>query len=183
MFNRSHLLIVVLAIGGALAGLFAGAWLRPMPSTPAANGAKALALGSQRPDIALPDLDGRTRSLSQWDGRLLLVNFWASWCGPCREEMPLLDRTQQRLADRGVQIVGIAADTAEATKGFLGRHPVHYPILVNDPDHGRDVSLDYGDTRGVLPYSVLIDRDGRVLAQRFGSFTEESLQAWLTPHL
>ena len=183
MFNRSHLLIVVLAIGGALAGLFAGAWLRPMPSAPVVDGAQALALGSRRPNIVLPDLDGRTRSLSQWDGRLLLVNFWASWCGPCREEMPLLDRTQQRLADRGVQIVGIAADTAEATKGFLGRHPVHYPILVNDPDHGRDVSLDYGDTRGVLPYSVLIGRDGRILAHRFGNFTEESLQAWLTPHL
>jgi thiol-disulfide isomerase/thioredoxin len=185
MFDRTTLLIVALAVGGALAGLFAGAWLRPLPPVPST--ADALAIGSPRPDITLPDADGRTQTLAQWNGKLILVNFWASWCGPCREEMPLLERSQQRLAARGLQIVGVAADTAAAAKGFLASQPVSYPILIDDPDapgaNGHDVSYLYGNTRNVLPYSVLVGRDGRVVAQRFGNFTENSLEQWLTPHL
>jgi peroxiredoxin len=183
VFDRSHLLIVALAVGGALAGLFAGAWLRPTPMPAAAS---TLAIGSQRPDIGLPDPEGRAQSLAQWDGKLIVVNFWASWCAPCREEMPLLNRTQQRLAARGVQIVGIAADYPAATKAFLARYPVDYPILVDDPDaatNGHDVAFTYGNSRSVLPYSVLVGRDGRILAQRFGNFTENSLEQWLAPYL
>ena len=186
MSGRTPLLIVALAIGGALAGLLAGNWLRQAPSPPPAIGTKALAVGSRGPDISLPDLDGRPQSLSRWQGKLVLVNFWASWCAPCREEMPLLDHAQQRLAARGLQIVGIASDNPAATRAFLVRHPVRYPILVDDPGaarNGRDVSLDYGNTRGVLPYTVLVGRDGKVLAQRFGNFTASGLDRWLAPYL
>ncbi len=182
MFNRTHLLIVALALAGALGGLLAGSWLRPLP--PSARGGEAKTLvGSPRPDATLPGLDGQPQSLAQWDGKLVLLNFWASWCGPCIEEMPLLDRAQQRLAGRGVQVVGIAADNAAATKAFLDEHPVRYPILVDDPERGHDLSLDYGNTRSVLPYSVLVGRDGRILAQRFGNFSESGLDQWLAPHL
>ncbi|MEO5561604.1 MAG: TlpA disulfide reductase family protein [Dokdonella sp.] len=186
MFDRTTLLIIALAVGGALAGLFAGAWLRPaaLPTPPAAD---APAIGSQRQDIHLPDTEGHVQSLAQWNGKLILLNFWASWCGPCREEMPLLEQSQQRLAARGLQIVGIADDSASAAKNFLAGHPVSYPILIDDPDalaaNGPDVSAIYGNTRNVLPYSVLIGRDGRIVAKRFGNFTQSSLDQWLTPHL
>ncbi|MEO5626376.1 MAG: TlpA disulfide reductase family protein [Dokdonella sp.] len=185
MFDRTTLLIVALAVGGALAGLFAGAWLRPV--SPVQSAISSLAIGGLRPDIHLPDAEGHAQGLAQWNGKLILLNFWASWCGPCREEMPLLDHTQQRLAARGLQIVGVAADSALAAKDFLASHPVSYPILIDDPDalapNGRDVSAIYGNTRNVLPYSVLVGRDGRIVAQRFGNFTEDSLDRWLKPHL
>jgi thiol-disulfide isomerase/thioredoxin len=186
MINRTHLLILLLAVGGAVGGLFAGRWLRP--AGPESDTASTQLIGNPRPRLDLPDLDGRRQSLAQWDGRLILLNFWASWCTPCIEEMPLLERTQQRLGNRGLQVIGIAADGAEATRRFLQAHPVSYPILVDDPEifsvrGGRDVSIDYGNSRNVLPYSVLIGRDGRILAQRFGNFTETSLEQWLTPHL
>jgi peroxiredoxin len=179
MFNRTHILIVLIALAGALGGFVAGGWLRAPPA-PRETSAK---VGTQAAPVSLPDPAGKTRSLAEWRGKLIVLNFWASWCGPCIEEMPLLDRTGKRLASRGVQVVGIAADSAAATQAFLARHPVAYPILVDDPARGHDLSLEYGNTRNVLPYSVLVGRDGRILAQRFGNFTAASLDAWLQPYL
>jgi len=181
MWQRSYLWIVVLALAGAAAGLFVGRitgqWLKP-------RGGPAYALvGSARADFERPDAAGRPRRIGEWDGRLVVLNFWASWCGPCREEMPMLDRAAQRHAGQGVAVVGVAVDDAAATRDFLKDNPVGYPILVDEPRNGSDLSVTYGNSRSVLPYTVLIGRDGRVLAQHFGSFSERALEDWLRPHL
>ena len=168
----------VFLVVAILAGLAGFNFNRAKVIYPAAEGA-AWRLMS----VSLPDLDGKLQSLSQWRGKVLVLNFWATWCAPCREEMPLLDRTQQRLANKGLQIVGIANDSAAATKEFLGTVPVRYPILIDDPDKGEDLSELFGNARDVLPYTVLIGRDGRILARRPGNFSETALDAWLTPHL
>lgn len=181
MFERSHLLIVMLALAGAAAGLIAGRALRPDPRA-ALDAVPAGALQRLPAATTLPGLDGRAQALAQWDGRLLLLNFWASWCAPCIEEMPLLDRFQQRHAMRGLQVVGIASDGAESTREFLAEHPVQYPILVDDPELG-DLSRELGNRHGVLPYSLLIGRDGRILARHAGNFSEDSLERWVAPHL
>ena len=181
MFNRSHLLIVLLALAGAGAGLLAGRALRPDPHG-ALQATSAPAPDSRLPDATLPDPAGRAQALSQWRGKLVLLNFWASWCAPCVEEMPLLDAFQQRHTARGLQVVGIASDAVGPTRAFLAEHAVDYPILIDDPERG-DLSRILGNTHGVLPYSVLIGRDGRVLANRAGTFNERSLDEWLKPHL
>jgi len=177
---RSHLLIVAVALLGALLGLAVSTQMDVhAPSVP--DGMTVLKPGDARADLELVDLTGGKRQLREWDGRLVLINFWASWCDPCREEMPLLDAKRRELAGKGLEIVGIAMDDAEAVRGFLKDNPVDYPILLADDE--SDASLRYGDTRGVLPFSVLIGRDGRVIAQRAGNFTQSSLDRWIAPHL
>jgi thiol-disulfide isomerase/thioredoxin len=184
MLNRTNALILLVAIAGAVAGFLAGGWIRPLHSPPATRAsAHALQIGDTAPDAKRPDLEGKPRSLAEWQGKLVLVNFWASWCAPCREEMPLLDATQKRLAGKGLQVIGIANDSAVATKDFLAKTPVAYPILVDDPDRGEDLSEIFGNARDVLPYTVLLGRDGRILARRAGNFSESALDAWLAPHL
>lgn len=181
MLSRTNLLIVAVAILGAAIGLLAGNRLAPTPQQPAALDVAMLQIGDVVTSATRPNLAGEPQSVSGGAGKLVLVNFWASWCAPCREEMPLLDRTQQRHADRGLQVVGVAADTAEATRAFLDEFPVAYPILVDDPAQGGDLSRDWGNRMNVLPFTVLIGRDGRILAQRAGNFSEASLEEWLAP--
>jgi thiol-disulfide isomerase/thioredoxin len=178
---RTNLLIIAVALLGALLGLAVSTGMDSFfaPSVPA--NVTVLKPGDARADLALADLDGGKRRLAEWDGKLVLVNFWASWCGPCREEMPLLDAKRTELATRGFEVVGIAIDEVDSVRDFLKDRPVQYPILLADAD--EDASIRYGDTRGVLPYSVLIGRDGRILAQRAGNFTQGSLERWIAPYL
>jgi thiol-disulfide isomerase/thioredoxin len=182
MFNRTNLLIVLVALFGALLGLFAGSQYRgQVAEIPLPSGVSVLRPGDMRIDLQLPDPDGRQHFLSEWKGKPLLINFWATWCGPCLEEMPLLDRIRAQTSAPGLEVVGIAIDTDDAVRAFLKNNPVGYPILIGgekDPTQ----SLLFGDTRGVLPYSVLVDRDGKLLAQRAGRFSENSLKDWIKAH-
>lgn len=180
--NRTNLLIVAVAILGALLGLAASSRMQDLfaPSIPA--NIEVLKIGDTRADLDLVDLGGKPRRLSEWDGKLVLLNFWASWCGPCRDEMPLLDATRKRLEQRGFEVVGVAIDDTDAVQEFLKDNPVNYPILLAD-ENAEDPSVRFGDTRSVLPYSVLIGRDGRVVAQRAGNFSDVALEHWLEPHL
>ena len=146
------------------------------PPTP--EGLAVAKRGDVVPAITLPDLSGTPRSLAaDFGGRPLLVNFWASWCGPCIEEMPELDRYAAAQGEDGVQVIGIALDDAEAVEEFLQRIPVRYPILVDVPGP-RDSSVQLGNPRGVLPYTALVSADGRLLKQRIGPFVHGELDGW-----
>lgn len=132
-------------------------------------------------DLALPDLTHQPQAFSQWRGRPLLVNFWASWCGPCVREMPLLDdfsTTQQALG--GVRVIGVALDDADAVADFLAEHPVRFPILI-EPSGPSDTSVLLGNRRGVLPYSVLIDAQGVLVRGKFGAFEHGEIEDFVRP--
>lgn len=180
MFNRSNLVIIAVAVLGAALGLFASTHMDGFADKPVPPGVTVLKVGDARADLELSDAEGKSRRLSEFDGKLVLLNFWATWCGPCREEMPLLDATSEKFG-KDLHVVGVAIDDGEAVREFLKEYPVRYPILVSSEDD--DLSLRFGDTKSVLPYSVLIGRDGKILAQRAGYFTEKSLMGWLQPHL
>lgn len=184
MFNRGNLLIIALAVASALGGLLLSLWLRPptisVSRTPVAT---MLGIGDLRDDLTLPDRDGAARRLSEWDGKLVLLNFWASWCGPCRDEMPLLDRTRSKYTARDLEIIGVAAEAAAPALAFLRENDVGYPILINAPGDDIDVSLRFGNRQSVLPYNVLIGRDGRIVASKIGNFSEAGLERWLAPFL
>ena len=131
-------------------------------------------VGRQRPDFTLQDTRGNTVSAGDFDGRVLLVNFWATWCTPCVEEMPMLAALQQELAGDGFQVVGIALDDADRARAFAADLGVDYPVLVGKTDvvlAGRR----FGNATGMLPYSVLVDAKGTVRWTHLGILSRDEL--------
>ena len=110
--------------------------------------------------------------------RPTLVNVWASWCGPCIEEMPELERFHGEQAANGVQVVGIALDDRDAVEAFLQRIPVTYPILLDTPGPA-DAGVRLGNPAGVLPYTALLDADGRLVRQKIGPFQPGEIESWV----
>jgi thiol-disulfide isomerase/thioredoxin len=121
------------------------------------------------------DLDGSPRTLGTFTGKVLVVNFWATWCGPCREEMPGFARLQARWEGRGVQFVGLAHDEPEKVKAFSRDIGVNYPLWTGSSAI-MEFSKRLGNRVGVLPHTVLVDREGTVLESRIGLFPEELLE-------
>ncbi|MEN5424962.1 TlpA disulfide reductase family protein [Stenotrophomonas pennii] len=155
------------------AGSFSGAQKEPDPT----NTAAAAGIGDPLPPIVLPDLSGAPVDLQRFRGRPLLINVWASWCGPCVEEMPELARFAAAQGDQGVQVLGLALDTAEGVQDFLRRVPVDYPIVLETPGPA-DASVRLGNTQGLLPYTVLVDAQGRIVQQKLGPFAKGEIEGW-----
>jgi cytochrome c biogenesis protein CcmG, thiol:disulfide interchange protein DsbE len=142
---------------------------------PQAAAACNLGSGSEpAPAFELRSLDGTTVSLDDYRGQVVLVNFWASWCPPCRVEMPGFERVYRQRRDEGFVILGIATDThaEDAIREFVTEHDITYPILLAN----RDVIVDYGGIRA-LPESFLVDRDGIIRHRVIGYFAEPALRA------
>ena len=137
--------------------------------------------GDKRIDFAMTDVDGKTRRLSEWDGKVILVNFWATWCPPCLREIPGFVQLQAEYGSRGLEIVGVAVDDHDTVRQFVREHGINYPVLVGDED--GSVSRQYGNDMGALPYSILIDRHGRIVETRRGVFpfpeAEKAIKALL----
>ncbi|MBL1261784.1 MAG: TlpA family protein disulfide reductase [Thiotrichaceae bacterium] len=133
-----------------------------------------LMLNQPRPAFTLPDLDGTARSISEWDGKLLVINFWASWCEPCLREMPAFTRLQQHYRDQGVQFIGVALDDVRDVNAFLeGLEPrINYPILLGD-GNTFETPMAYGNQYGILPHTVIVDKFGKIAYSHFGSLTYE----------
>jgi thiol-disulfide isomerase/thioredoxin len=123
---------------------------------------------------ALPDPQGVTQPFSQWKGQVIVVNFWATWCVPCREEMPHFVKLQERYGKQGLTFVGIAIDKAERVRRFAEEIGVNYPLLVGDMS-AFQLARQAGNLGDLLPYTVVIDRQGRIVARRAGIYTEQTL--------
>jgi len=149
--------------------------------TPTPAGVTVARRGEALPAIQLAALDGDPIYLpDDFAGRPLLVNVWASWCGPCIKEMPELDRYAREQGEAGVQVLGLALDEPQAVHDFLQRIPVGYPLAIDAPGPA-DAGVRLGNPRGVLPYTVLVASDGRLLKQKIGPFADGEIDGWAVP--
>lgn len=165
--RRRALAVGAVGLAAAAAGAVAGAFFWQQRS-----GAASLL------STVFPDLDGQARRLRDWRGKVVVVNFWATWCEPCREEIPVLIRVSQTYADKDVQLVGIAIDTVAKIREFAAKYSIPYVSLVGDA-RALDLLRGLGNTAGALPFSVVLDRSGAVASRKLGAYKEGELDTVL----
>ena len=132
-------------------------------------------LGQRRPDFTLSDIGGAPVSASDFDGVVWLINFWATWCTPCIEEMPMLSLLQEEYAEKGVKFVGIAVDDVVRAREFAAGMALSYPVLLGQAE-AAVTGRRYGNSSGMLPFSVLIDADCIIQWTRLGVLNREKLE-------
>lgn len=125
-----------------------------------------------------PDENGQQQALKQYKGKTIVLNFWATWCEPCREEMPELSELHEENRDKNTVVLGVAIDDADAINDFVQETKVSYPLLVADMQ-GMELANNLGNDKGVLPYTVIINADGSVAKTYFGRVTKPLLEATL----
>lgn len=118
---------------------------------------------AQLPDFSLSDLSGKPTSIAAWRGKSLVINFWATWCAPCRREIPLLKTVAADWAGRDLEVVGIAVDYADKVRQFTGQFKIDYPVLIGEQD-ALDIAAKFGMDSPALPFTVFTDRRGEVVA-------------------
>jgi len=133
-------------------------------------------------DASLPDLEHRPQAFRQWRGKVVVVNFWAPWCPPCRNEIPGFMRLHDRLGGRELQFVGIALDSDENVRAFVDETGMDYPVLTGGMQ-AVELSQLSGNRLGGLPYTVIFDRHGHAVATLTGEVSEARLEAIVTPLL
>jgi len=167
---------ILLILGAvAAAAVFAFVFAKRGADTPPVQPSPTLSMSEVRPIFALSDSDGIERSISEWDGSALVVNFWATWCAPCRREIPLLNALQSEYADAGIQVIGVAVDFREDVVAFLQEIAVNYPVLI-----GEQEAIDAAEAFGMdfigLPLTAFTDHAGRVVHLHLGEVHREQAE-------
>jgi thiol-disulfide isomerase/thioredoxin len=163
-------LIVAIGLIMLILGIAVGFWrIQPTPSTAPAGWVF---------ELSFPDASGKSVKLADARGRLTLVNFWATWCPPCIEEMPELSQVHQELAPAGVKVIGLAIDSPSNVREFLENRSFSYPLLITAAQ-GTDIAARLGSATGGLPYTVLINEKNQVIKQKAGRIREEEIKSWI----
>lgn len=172
--NSTRWLLIGSALVALLVGFYASNRLNNEPDTAPAD--------ITFEELVLPDLSGGMQPLDKWNGKLLLINFWATWCPPCIEEIPLFMRLRERYADRGFEVIGIAIDDEQKVRNFQDQHSISYPVLLGG-DNGISLMQRFNNRLGALPFSVLFDPQGKAVHFKPGAFSEQELEALINKHM
>ncbi len=168
MNRRQWLIIVVISLLALLGGALTSQWIS---KTGLANDPSIKAFFAN----SWQSPDGKPVNSTDWEGKVLVVNFWASWCPPCVEEMPTLDLLQQEFLQQNVLFVGIGIDSPSNIREFLKSTPVSYPIVIGGLE-GSNLSKQMGNSQGALPYTVIINPKGKAIYTKLGKISEEELR-------
>ncbi|WP_031434703.1 TlpA family protein disulfide reductase [Methylomarinum vadi] len=164
-------LMILLA---ALLALTGGIMLQKFTASPAQLQAKP------RLDIKLPDVKGKMRDINEWRGKILIINFWATWCPPCLKEIPEFVKLQTELTSKNVQFIGIAIEEQEPVAEFLASHSVNYPMLIGG-DAGIALSQQLGNIVGAVPFTVIVNPTGQIVHRHPGELSKNRLLELLSP--
>ena len=165
--HKTRVLMLVAAILAVGAGFFA------YQATLSSRSAAKVVAELMR--LRLPDVAGKDQSLTQWRDKILVVNFWATWCEPCREEIPVLLRVQAKYASNGVQVVGISVDSVDKVRQFAREYGIGYPLVIGSMEV-IELTRRLGNNAAGLPYTIVLDRSGRVVKTHLGAISEVELE-------
>ena len=168
--------LIAVASGFLLRGHLMGTSQVEVAGESATKGAEALLSAS------LPDLDDKSQALSQWRGKVMVVNFWASWCEPCRKEIPEFIELQEKFRNNGLVFIGVAVDRKERAAAFSKAIGINYPVLVGDMK-AMTLAEAAGNRQGALPFTVVIDRNGKITGTKLGSLSRSKLESMVKPLL
>ena len=162
-------LVSVLALAAGIGGYAASrAWFAPPPVEKSLTPTlQAAVIPDRRPDVTLADRDGKPRSLAEWNGRPQVINFWATWCAPCRREIPMLNQLATDGAHPDVALIGIAIDFREDVLTYLKKSPIDYTVLIGEQD-GLDAARAFGMESLGLPFTAFVDKQGRIVTMHLG---------------
>ncbi len=160
----------------AIIALTAGIYAQQLTQQPVAAQQSADIL----PEFAFPDLDGKQRSISEWRDKVLVINFWATWCPPCLKEIPEFIELQNELGEKGLQFIGIAIEERQPVDEFLEFAGINYPVLIAD-DAGIDLSQRLGNIVNTVPFTIVVDRQGNVVHRQFGEFSKKLITEIINP--
>jgi thiol-disulfide isomerase/thioredoxin len=176
---RQGAVIAGVAMLALAAGFGLSNWLKQLPTSE-----KGAEPGVAEALLTAPmmNLENQPQKLDQYRGKVLVVNFWATWCPPCREEIPLFIQTQQELSGKGVQFAGIALDDPQQTAAFVQEFAVNYPVLIGGINESEALH-NLGNPGGGLPYTLIYDRSGALREKIIGGLDKRRLQQALAPYL
>jgi thiol-disulfide isomerase/thioredoxin len=139
--------------------------------------------GTQNIAFTLPDLQGKIHKESEWLGKkVVILNFWATWCPPCIREIPSFIKLQEKYGKRGLQFVGVAIDNQKAVQGFVKKMGINYPILLGD-QKAIDLAIKLGNKMAGLPFTVIIDRKSKMVLLQIGQISEQKVEKTILPLL
>ena len=124
-----------------------------------------------RPEFAMADINGQIRNIKDWDGQIILLNFWATWCPPCLKEIPDFIELQEQYGDQGFQVIGIAVDNEEDVRDYIDKVKINYPVIAAETE-AIELSSRYGNKIGGLPYSVIINRKSEISDKIMGELSK-----------
>lgn len=170
--NRKILMVIFIAGIALAAGLFARQYL--------ASGETSQTVAQL--NFSLPDLTDKPQSAEQWRGKILIINFWATWCPPCLKEIPEFIKLQDEYKDKGVQFVGIAIEDKQPVQDYLKRIKINYPVLIGG-EGATMLAQQWGNVINTVPFTVIVNQQGQIVHRQLGELTRQKVLEVVEPLL